>query len=193
MAATSVLVLGDSYVRRLAQHLDAKRRGGLNIPSVTVRYHGLGGARLTGDRRKTIARYADDVFSRLPSPPDVVFLHCGSNELSRSSPHHTARSIAEFSDQLLYRFPSMKIVVGGLLPRWNARYSDFNQRVEITNGLLREECARCTHRKTYSSVKGMKWARRANYCADGVHLSQTGNELLARSLHDAIIRQVYAT
>ncbi|ELU18405.1 hypothetical protein CAPTEDRAFT_213110, partial [Capitella teleta] len=68
---------------------------------------------------------------------------------------YTVAEIAEFTKKLHFRFPQMKIVVGDLLPKLKVDNSAFNGCVEMTNELLREECHRCTERKTFSTVKGM--------------------------------------
>ena len=188
-----VLVIGDSFIRRLQQfehetygnyhnlgllfdvaHVNWIGRGGLTVPSLRSRY--LGAIR-------TLA-------------PDVVVIQVGSNDLC--DPQNSAALVSadiQFLVQNLHSYGVAEVIICQVLNRHGNGVpdgispQDYNLRVSNFNA---------TTRAALSSYPSSRyWHHRGlwnNHCPvisrDGTHLNRFGNCLFYRSIRGAILHGV---
>ena len=99
-----ISIVGSSYIARLERYCS----NDLGIPG-DVRFHGKGGLK-AGRVPSTLVQ--DD----LNFNPDVVFLHCGANDIgANTSERDITAKIVEFADRLAGN--GAVVYVGELIPR----------------------------------------------------------------------------
>jgi hypothetical protein len=184
-----VLILGDSFVRRLNEFL-IKRDGichnmQLHYVFTNVNWIGIGG--ITGEVLRQNNLPEVEKFC-----PDIVLIHVGSNELGRFDVHpSTAASVIIDLAMDLRDLGVTKVVISQILFRGEKGFTpgmfDYNSKVYHCNGELKELCNYFKH-ITYWSHRGMVNGVFSILDQHQTHLSQYGEHKLARSLRGAIIQ-----
>lgn len=179
-----VMVLGHSFVRRLASDLDrgfderTTKDFGLN--QCYIRMFGVGGRTV-----EKLRKY--DLKSVTSLRPDIVLLEIGTNDLSTRSPVVVGSEIDDLVNDLLDRFGVKLVGVFTIIPRADPV---FNKKVKIVNQYLkvvlgdRHNVFVWGHRKLLEPQNEV-------LLPDGVHLNCYGQYRLYRSYRGAIIHAVH--
>lgn len=182
-----VLVLGHSFVRRMAHDLkanfDPRASETFNLRgNIPVHLHGIGGRTV-----KKLIQFDLDVVSALA--PDVVILEIGTNDLSLTRPEVVGSEIEEFVRLLRQTFKVKVIGVCEVIPR-GAKFphaSNFNRAVPILNEYLRVVLDELDNVFCWRH-KGFAAPACDPYLPDGVHVNSGGQYWLYRSYRGAITR-----
>ena len=173
ICAGGVWIVGDSLIRW------AQRPLGVDIP---VLWRGRSGARLR------------DIWSLIESipanasPPKIIIVHLGTNDLLHIDVFSIRQSIAIFMDEVRSRFPSSVLVWSDILPRV------FYFGARSQKAVERQRKAINRWARVYSQRVGCQvlhhpqfvWSDLALYRHDGVHLSATGNDIFCNNLVSCI-------
>ena len=182
-----VLVLGHSFVRRLAHDLkndfDPRASETFNLQGqVHVRLHGTGGRTV-----QKLIKYDLGVLTEFA--PDIVILEIGTNDLTVSAPEVVGSAIDDFVRFLRCSFAVKIIGVCEVLPRGtkSPHRSYFNKAVPILNNYLRvvlgeQESVFCWRHVGFCEPSCDP------YLPDGVHVNSVGQYWLYRSYRGAIIK-----
>lgn len=173
----SALILGDSFVKRLAnfENDQSARR----IP-----------AQMMGFSGKDVA-YIRSYIRRHYIQKSVVILIIGSNDLTRSSttPEFLTDDFVRLANELSTQHAVRHVIIFEILhrTRYNPRHfgvslEDYNTRVTETNVLLKSYCQGQRH------IHFWRYDRRVrrNICADGVHINSYGLPFFYRSVSRAV-------
>ena len=135
----NVLILGHSYVRRLAQFvytssMDVSPNFGINIAKCKVFYARFGGAsvhRIHQELRKEVNRVQ----------PSVVILQVGSNDVKRNSddPEELATRVLQLARRLVNDFGIAHVVVSQLFLRNKTYCTRYNEIVQMMNTHLHDQ------------------------------------------------------
>jgi len=198
-AATAVLPLGDSITRG-----DASQGYRLNLWTQMVAGNNdvdligsLDNGGPTGFDRQheghsgyTVQQVADALpgWLKRSSAPDVVLLHIGTNDLTRSrvtQPAVMQGQLGRIIETLRARNPSVRIYVAQIVP---ARDAAANRRIVEYNGLVRQVASRYTTSRAPVTVVDMYtgFDRTADLSADGIHPSRAGYRKMAARWYAAI-------
>lgn len=184
MAQPRVLILGDSFIRRLRDFIVR------NVPEydlclnlkerVNMQWHGVGG--------RTIAKIRQfDLNEVIRFRPDVVFLQVGTNDLTqRGMTPITVGSAIEDFVRLLHDEHGVRFVcVGQTIKR--SPVGNFNFNVEILAQYLKVVLEPLPF-AVYWTHRGF-W-RPASSCLsyDGVHINREGQHKLYKSIRGAVMQ-----
>ena len=164
----SVLILHDSILGGV----DATRLG---------RSYGL------AVTKKTAFRIEHCCLHREESPPDVVVLHSGVNNLRWQSSQVASDKLVEAVNNMLDQSPTVRIVVSSVAPTLhsdiNAKARDFNDRVV---GRLQEH-----DRVTFVNNDYLSRHPARDIFIDSLHLSNGGSSLMAATLGRHLFRLLW--
>lgn len=186
----SVLVLGDSHIRRLEQFVNRKHASNpfnLQGPIFPVRFHGISGGRITN-------RFHIQTFESLlrQFQPARVILHISGNDLdvpdlNMDTVKIVIHRIIALSQLFTERHGVGTVVLPQLLPRGvtrNCSVQQYNDMVIAANRMLKDELKNISH-VHYWKLNGLKQAD--NLLVDGVHLTNTSQAKYYRNIRGAII------
>jgi hypothetical protein len=181
-----VLLIGHSFIRRLATYMNTERRRG-NLGHydnrVIIHSFGLGGASFRPGS-KCIVDYVHTVMSEINFIPTVVFLHVGENDVlstSRSSLFENLRYLIHLLSDV-YHVPCT--VISQLLP-FPVLGHRHSSEIAINCALASACCG--NPRVLYWKHRGGFWNPSRNYYLhDDVHLNSSGMLHYWRSVHRAV-------
>ena len=181
MALPRVLVLGDSFIRRLRTFVlgsPQKFSVDFHLSNLAViKWHGIGGRTVT----KTVQ---NDLHLIKSFKPDIVILQLGSNDLTSETALCVGSSIDDFVRLLHDLYHVQVIYVCQTIMRQGQ--SAFNHKAKLLTKYLRV----VLEPVPYAYFWGHRgfWRPSTNvYVRDGVHLTVRGQEKFYRSLRGAIL------
>lgn len=179
---TNIWIIGDSYIRRgeeAAKHIYTKNLG-LNA---NIQWFGKGGLCWGG----AIARFNAEVANH--SPPDVLVVHAGGNDLGLMSPNKLTFLMQKDLKRLRAEFPSMHIVFSCISERQNWRYGkavQVNKDRKTVNHFMK---------KNVEYIGGelvehpsIKFYNKKQFLPDGVHLTSAGNQVFLTNITSTLER-----
>lgn len=186
----SVLVLGDSHVRRLEHFVKRKHPSNpfnLQGTVVPVNFHGISGGRITN-------RLHIQTFESLLGQfhPARVILHISGNDLdvadlNTDTVKVVIHRLIALSQLFIQRHGVGIVVLPQLLPRdvtRNCSVQQYNDMVIIANRMLKDELKNVSN-VHYWKLNGLKQAD--NLLVDGVHLTRISQAKYYRNIRGAII------
>ena len=192
-----VLILGHSFATRLLDFVkgDDKARLDFGLKTCSITILGHGGARV----RDIVKRWSEHIAD---TDPDIIVLLIGDNDLADGTPEEISAHIVSTASLLSRRYKAV-VCVGQLFPRFpphtpNRRWpfqAGYNQAAHAINRILACEIAtvdglRFWHHEfvAFPAVSENKRKRcEAYYLQDGVHLNDSGNFLLYRSIQKLLL------
>ncbi|XP_035766301.1 uncharacterized protein LOC118454653 [Neolamprologus brichardi] len=177
---TNVWIIGSSYIRRAGG--EAKEIFGDNFGlNAKVQWFGKEGMRWGG----VLPRFYEELSTQ--SPPDILVIHAGGNDLGLFSAYKLSSVIEKELMQLHTEFPSMTIAYSSINGRQVWRYGN---PVEINKDRM---SVNASIRKAVDLFDGViiehpcfRFFSSSNFLPDGVHFSKKGNELFLTSIRTAI-------
>lgn len=174
---SKIWIIGDSYVRRGEEAAD-KRFGknfGLNAE---VQWFGKGGMRWCG----VLPRFYAELDTQ--SPPDILVLHAGGNDLGLMPSKQLAYVMQRDLMQLRAEFPSMKIVFSCINERqvWRTgRPGMVNNDRKIVNRCIRNNLVNLGGEVIEHPL--LKYYDKKIFLPDRVHFTKKGNQVFLTSIH----------
>ena len=177
-----VLIVGDSYVRRLQEHIGRwSKDPNFGIQEFSVSFESVGGA--------TLARIVEELGAWLDHyQPHVLVFQVGGNDLCNGNlqPWYVADQLFRLAHITLKHRGVLKVVLGGALGRTNFPlvFPPFNAKIRYFNAWLKRltkgdgEVVYWMHRRMINGGTGH---------VDGVHLNSRGNEKLYKSFRSMLM------
>lgn len=163
------------------------RPGGKNLNlnrfGIDIWWQGYSGMRL-GQMRKKIRHLLT-----LEDEPDYLVIHCGGNDLGGKRPILDLRFFVSALMRFIYSvLPNTKIVWSQILPRRKWRYIDNMAIMEKSRKRLNQHAATLATGLggAYIKYPDIKLADPSFWLDDGVHLSNTGNEIMINTIQGAL-------
>ena len=185
MAKQSVLIMGHSFVHRLAALVQKKRHlhSFVNLHTIAdIHFHGGVGRTIKKFRKfdlKVVRQIA----------PKVIILELGSNDLVNLSPQTVGSELENLVGELHEAY-SVEFVMVGQVLRWCTRDADeYNCKVSKLHRYLKvvlEQLPFCY----YWRHRGFWNSKRDLYFPDGVHLNSLGNYKFLCSIRGAVLRAI---
>ena len=122
-------MIGDSNVVSLRRYPTVWRNFILQYKTVNL---GIG-----GDRIENVLWRMNDIV--LPKSVRSVVIHCGTNNIDTSSSDEISVGVVTIARSIFHRYPNIKIIVSGLLPR-NIYGSTRRVKINETSDYLRDYC-----------------------------------------------------
>ena len=181
MAEPRVLVLGDSFIRRLRLFLSRDSHDfSVDFKLSHCHWHRVGG--------RTVSKTLHLDLNVIESfRPEIVIMQLGSNDLTDSDPLHVGSAIEDFV-RLLHDTYGVKVVcVCQTIMRQGAVV--FNRKAKLLTKYLRVVLEPIPY-AIFWGHRGF-WRPTQNfYARDGVHLNSPGQVKYHRSLRGAILRSL---
>lgn len=186
----SVLILGDSHIRRL-EHFVLKRHPNnpfcLQGPVIPVHFHGISGGRITNRHHIQFFETSLQQFH-----PNRIILSIGGNDLdvqdlNLDTVKIIVHRLISLSQLFIQRHGATLIVIPQLLSRdvtRNCSVQNYNAMVIAANRMLKEELKKVPNVQ-YWKLKGLKYAE--DLLVDGVHLTSKSQVKYYRNIRGAII------
>ncbi|XP_054870985.1 uncharacterized protein LOC129350063 [Amphiprion ocellaris] len=174
-----VWIIGSSYIRRAedAAHEEFGPNLGLNA---TVHWFGKGGLRWNG----VIPRFYAELAQQ--TPPDVLVVHAGGNDLGLVSPAEHAANIEADLVHLHKAFPSMAIVFSAINERKAWRYGKpvkINADRKMVNRYLKKAAGSFGGRVVeHHSLRHFEKV----FLPDGVHFNKRGNRIFLTKIRNDV-------
>ena len=182
---TEILLIGDSIINGL-----------LRYNSVWSKYFGPLSKRralnfgIGGDCTQHLSLWRIQN-GEVPKDLSTCVIHCGTNNIGKDSPSNIARGIITIVEAVHKAKPNAKIIIIGLLPR--DQKQGFTRKSTYTvNDELKCLCQRSTQKNLFLLEPDDTWTMpngdldKKLYFQDKLHLIESGNEKLARSVHLSI-------
>ncbi len=128
--------------------------------------------------------------------PKHVVVHLGTNDMmkSKGEPHNVQISIIEATGKVQEKFPGTNIVLSSILPRkgGGVKIQEYNSSVKEVNKFMEKFCSRTEKMQFVDNTKTFLQsgnAKKKLFSAtdqSGIHLSETGQEVLKASFCTAI-------
>ena len=179
-----IVIVGDSYVRRLGDYLRWNGTPNFNLRDERVVFIGVGGASVRG-RKRVIHQINEALGIRDVS---LVYIHIGSNDLAdRSySPDDLAQDIRRLAAFVRCSSSQVQVIVGQIHRRLSLPDADYNRRVDHANNCLRfhlREMARISFLKIPGLIHPLPFIY-----SDGIHFNNEGNRRFYRGIRGALIK-----
>ena len=120
-------------------------------------------------------------------------IHCGSNNIGRNRPREISDSLLDIGETFLDARPNAYIFTHGIIPRDMSPFSSRRARIREVNMLVRSECNlrdRFVYIEPASEFYGPGgYLNEELYWGDNLHLVEAGNEVMARSISEAVRRK----
>ena len=187
-----MVIIGHSFVRRLESYIgedDARSNFGLSNSTHSVKFSGIGGARIPQLRRR-MQIIADE-------KPNVVIVDIGTNDVynRRASVHSLVHNLFNIVHMLHTTYGVKQVIIMEMFfrtshGRFGSRNPQFNVDVLEFNKLCKRyvEVHSCRLRNIqFWHHVGLtnNWQQ---YIEDGVHLNRSGLAKYYRSVRSAVIR-----
>ena len=180
---TRVLLMGHSFIKRLAVFAGRHRSLGLDLrPSqYEIYFHGISGLTLPG--------LLGELDMVLTLQPHIVVLEIGTNDLSVADPASLSVQVVNFAEMLLHRC-GVGQVISQVIYRDTAkcRYrvpAHFNDRVSQYNQAVLQLTA--SKSKVHFWRHRGVWSAWQSLLCDGVHYNETGQRKYFNIIKGAII------
>ncbi|CAI5688387.1 unnamed protein product [Oreochromis niloticus] len=177
---TNVWIIGSSYIRRAEG--EAKEIFGENFGlNAKVQWFSKGGMRWWG----VLPRFYKELSTQ--SPPDILVVHAGGNDLGLFSADKLSSVIEKELMQLHTEFPSMTIAYSSINERQVWIYGnpgEINKDRKIVNASIRKAVDRFDG--VIIEHPRIRFFNNSIFLRDGVHLTKKGNELFLTSIRSAI-------
>lgn len=181
----TVLIIGHSFVRRLASDLDRdcidRAVRSFDLLGTAVHMHGVGGRTV-----RKLRNYDLNQVAKLK--PEIVILEIGSNDLNEIRPEIVGSEIEELVAKLHGQYGVKVIAVSASIHRQN-QAADFNRRVDLLNQYLRVVLEPLEF-AFFFRHRGLQNPSGVVLLNDGVHLNLKGQYLLYRSYRGAILQSL---
>ena len=129
----------------------------------------------------------------VPRHMKYAVIHCGSNNLDRDRPHKIADDLVKIGLTFLDARPAAYIFIHGLIPRDVSPFSSRRAKIRDVNSIVRNACNLSDKMIYIEPANDFCWPdgtlNNALYY-DSLHLVEAGNEVMARSISDALLRQM---
>ncbi len=171
--AGDVWIIGDSIIRRAAQHFDS---------GPIVRWNRCGGARYSD-----IHQLLDKLNARW-LPPSLLIVHVGTNDLVDTDAFCLRQRIALLMQECRNRFPDAALVWSNMRPR-ACYFGAFDpKKMEMKRRSINRYATSFSRRigATVLQHPQFHWSNITLFRFDGIHLSQVGNELFRGNLRACI-------
>ena len=178
-----IWIIGSSYIRRGvdAAYDNFGENFGLNAK---VEWFGKGGMRWSG----VLPRFYEEL-SRTQSPPDILVIHAGGNDLGQMSANKLASTIMDELMQLHADFPTMTVAYSCINERQSWRYGPpwktDNDRKAVNKCI----------RKAVGNFGGefiehprLRRLDRTMFLPDGVHFTRNGNWIFVSSIRSVLVK-----
>lgn len=110
--------------------------------------------------------------------PDVVVLHCGTNDLKSKQPEEISENIIDLAKSVSQISESTGVIISGIVPRGD----DLNQNAEKVNEMLEKLC----NDLNVGFVDNSRIDPRKHLNNSRLHLNRSGSTELARNLQNII-------
>ncbi|XP_078241896.1 uncharacterized protein LOC144586845 [Pogona vitticeps] len=184
-ARWNVMMVGHSFIYWAARYAAASRWGsdlGLGAQA-SITWRGIRGMRWIQFGRLT-------AFGR--SPPDILVVHLGGNDLPQVSGKALILDIVRDLDRLHALYPRIRIVWSTIIPRLNWRGAINVDRVNNARRLVNKEVCRSVCNRGFGSVIGHRrilTSKLEYFRKDGVHLSEAGLDIFLDDLRGGLLEE----
>ncbi len=177
---TMIWIIGSSYIRRGEEAAYEKfgENFGLNA---RVEWFGKGGMRWNG----VLPRFYTELSTK--SPPDILVIHAGGNDLGLMSAKELASVMRKELMQLHAEFPAMTIAYSCINERQAWRYGrpgKINKERKTVNTCMRKAVGNFGGEVIEHPL--LRYFDENIYLADGVHFTKEGNEIFVTSIQHAL-------
>ena len=180
-----IWIVGDSLVRRAKERASRRNYLHLGEANTLVRWHGQGGATLHDLPRMVSNRL------RCNAPPALTIVHLGTNDIGQHDACQCRLAIDAALQDLRARMPHTHIAWSSIIPRlfyYGSKHDPSSQRA--LNGVrksLNKYAKRRLARMMNTSVIEHEFdsANHSLFNRDGVHLSDTGADILINNFKEA--------
>ncbi|XP_056021292.1 uncharacterized protein LOC125652581 [Ostrea edulis] len=177
-----VWVVGSSIVKRafLAARIrpDGVNLGLMDRLNVSIWWQGKGGMGWYEmyNKIKTLLKVAD--------PPDYIILHCGGNNIGYTPIKQLIQDMKGTIDKIWKLLPNTKLVWSQILPRKNWYSSDSIEKMNNSAKRINSSVAAYIVRNggCYIKYLDIKLVNTNLFEADGVHISNIGNEIFLNNI-----------
>ena len=173
---TTIWIIGSSYIERVED--TALEKFGENLGLNTrVQWFGKGGIRWSG----VLPRFYSELSTQ--SPPDILVVYAGGNDLGHASAHELASAMQRDLLQLHEAFPLMKIAFSCINERQVWRYGKLWQIIKdrkLINKSIRNAIWRLGGKVIEHPL--LRYYEDSLYLPDGVHFTTRGNQLFLSSI-----------
>lgn len=118
------------------------------------------------------------------SAPDLLFVHCGGNDLGRHSTVFIMNTLERILITLNRTFPETKIVFSQILPRTKWRFSNNTKAMEHARRRINSFMRGKT--RLFGGCFLNHNIKKCHLDVDGVHLADSGNDLFVRKFSECI-------
>jgi len=185
MAKHRVLIIGHSFVHRLAAFVQKKRHlhAFITLSDIAdIHFHGVGG--------RTIEKFRKFDFTVVRQiAPKIIILELGSNDLVKVAPETVGSELEKLVRDLHDVYSVEFVVVGQVLRRRTRDSEEYNCKVGKLHQYLKvvlEQLPFCY----YWRHRGFWNCKRDLYLPDGVHLNNLGYYKFMRSIRGAVLKAV---
>lgn len=184
----TVIVLGDSFVRRMQRYLRGRNIRNMNLAGYQVDFLGLPGG--TVSSRKPIIHLVNRAIRARDLA--VVYLHIGSNDLSTrtTDPTHLAQRVHSLAKFILASSDTVRVVIGQIHRRLKVPDRLYNTRVKDTNIALQNLCEVGHSRILFRRISRLLEPQVTDFC-DGIHFTDTANNKFYRGIRGAIMKALH--
>ena len=177
--SAGILIVGSSFVERLDNYL-RNCRGVLRVP-LPVKLIGKGGLKLQ-DLRSLLDKEANS------ARPAYIIIHVGANDITDLSSYAWRRELEASVAYIQLRYPNSRLIWSDMLPRQHWRNAISTKVAEKS----RKRCqlrARALFSQEGGEIISHNLIHGDQFLStDGVHLSETGQQVFREDLEDGILR-----
>ncbi|XP_069384489.1 uncharacterized protein [Paralichthys olivaceus] len=177
---TNIWIIGSSYIHRGEKA--ARESFGKNLGlNANVKWFGKGGMRWSG----VCPRFYSELSWQ--SPPDVLVIHSGGNDLGLVPARKLAAAITWDLMQLHKEFPAMTIIYSCINERQAWRYGKpchINHDRRTVNTLIREAADKFGGKVVHHPL--LRFFNNNLYLPDRVHFTQEGNRLFLSDIRGVL-------
>ena len=154
------LIIGDSIIQGIKGSLFHK---GKNTQVVSLRGKGV--------------TEVKEYIQKMSTQPKNIIIHCGSNDLVKSTSEDVSNKVAILIDIIKEKFKNSKILIS--IPLYRLGNEPFNRKIQKFGSLVKELCME--KRVTFMFHNNIN-KESDNFREDGVHLSTKGTALMVANM-----------
>lgn len=188
----TAVYIGHSYIARMGQMLQDDPYLQNGPPDLRWRFVGRGGAKLSpyAPAHKNIFNLVWEVASWCP---DIVYVHCGENDLGEMHPYDIAERLIQLIHDIIHTCRPNAVVISHLTPF--PKLSSLGMKTRMVNHRLRVYCRNRDNFPPFVHVR--MWKHRIGiagpdrlrwYSRDDIHLNYEGMRRYIRSSGTAVSR-----